>query len=513
MSRASISTGGVLFDMSGKDTSSKKTAEPRKDGKAMHIALIGDFSGRGSRSIKETETICKRKAIEIDRDNFEEVFSSFGVKLQLAICDEPIHFREYDDLHPDYLFERVPLFEKLRMLRHKLRKPDQFQQAAEEIQQWASFKAQSSNAQKSEEEAGDVSGIPMPDNMLEAVLSQSNHAIDLANSPEGNIDRMIKDIVAPYVEAKSDPRLPEMEEALAQANSDTLRKVMHASAFQEIESNWRSVYMLICRLNTNRNLKLFIIDISRDEMRQDLAEADDITTTGLYKRLVSAYEVPGSTPFSILQFDAQINDKPEDIRLASGFAHLAQACSGIALASASERLAGCEGVYRREDTEDWQHTLEATFVEQWQALRQQASSRHLALAAPRFLLRLPYGKRSSPIESFDFEELSISNAHNYYLWGNSAYLVTLLLAQAYSETGWQLRPGQIQEVEDLPLHIYQDEDGESVAKACAEIFMRDSAAQKLAEAGILSIRSVKGKAAVVIPNFRTVALSGEQIFG
>ena len=46
--------------------------------------------------------------------------------------------------------------------------------------------------------------------------------------------------------------------------------------------------------------------------------------------------------------------------------------------------------------------------------------RILGLALPRFLLRLPYGKDSSPVEEFDFEEMPVGSDHDGNLWGNPA---------------------------------------------------------------------------------------------
>ena len=45
---------------------------------------------------------------------------------------------------------------------------------------------------------------------------------------------------------------------------------------------------------------------------------------------------------------------------------------------------------------------------------------------------LPYGKKTSPLESFDFEEFPDTPVHEDYLWGNPAFAVALLLAQSFS---------------------------------------------------------------------------------
>ncbi|MFL0803308.1 MAG: type VI secretion system contractile sheath large subunit [Agarilytica sp.] len=518
MSRASISTGNIRLDTNtSKTTDSAKKPPKFDDNRPMHIAIIGDFSGRASRGECDATSLTQRKAIEVDRDNFEEVFSRLRVSLSLPTNDTLIVFSEYDDLHPDFLLDKVELFEKFRTLKRRLKKPELFEQAVSEIQEWASTKpALQSNDERANNEEESPEGIPMPDSMLDAVLAQSLQHTDATanaalNTPFGSVDQLIKDIVAPYVEAKADPRLPEMEQAVDDACAQTLRKIMHASAFQALEANWRALYLLVRRLETNRNLKLFLFDISHEEMVDDLINCEEVEASQLYRLFVEQTQIPGATPYSVLQFNVQIQDDIDDLCVASAMGDIAQASGGVAITGASETLAGCENIVEGEDVDDWNYHVDDAIYGTWKAIRASQSSAHLALVAPQFLLRLPYGNKTSPIESIPFEELDIEAPHNFYCWGNSATLVTLLIGQAFSQSGWSFKAGQVNEVEDLPFHVYQ-ENGDTIAKACAEIYMRDSVADRFADAGILSVRSVKGKTSVLIPRFRSAALAGTDLF-
>ena len=78
----------------------------------------------------------------------------------------------------------------------------------------------------------------------------------------------------------------------------------------------------------------------------------------------------------------------------------------------------------------------------WQALRNLPEAAYIGLALPRFLLRLPYGADTEPVEAFDFEEMSSPFDHESFLWGNPGFACALLLGQAFSLNGWQLRPGE-----------------------------------------------------------------------
>lgn len=514
MSNVSISTGSVLFTgkKSTADARSQgdKSAHQTRDGAPMHIALLADFSGRGSRGEIDLDGLAARKAHLVDRDNFEELFSKLQVSVKLPVSKEALKFDEFDDLHPDYLYENLALFADLRSLKRRLNKKDHFAKAADEIQRWANFTSEFSGQKKAADEAEERAPVPMPTDLFDAILSGSDTS-NYQDSPVGDIQSLIKDIVAPYVEAKADPRLPEYLSAVDQATAQTLRRVLHADAYQNIESAWRCVDFLVRRLETDNKLKLFLIDVSDEEVRQDLAGTDTIEDTAIYKLLVEKQQVSGGTPFGIVNVDITLLDQEKDARLASALSLIGEASNAAVIAGASTRIAGCADLSVTEDVDDWDYAPSEEFTKAWQAMRAEPAAAHLALCAPRFLVRMPYGKRSSPIDSFDFEELASERAHPYYLWANSAYLITYLIAQSYRTSGWQLTSGLRNKVEELPLHIYTDDD-ESVAKACAEVYLRDRAAEQLAAHGLLTLRSVANEASVIVPNFRSAASDGKPLF-
>jgi len=82
-------------------------------------------------------------------------------------------------------------------------------------------------------------------------------------------------------------------------------------------------------------------------------------------------------------------------------------------------------------------------------------ARYIALALPGFLLRLPYGKETSPTELFPLEEMLGDPKHSEYLWGNPALACAALMAEAFSESGWDMRPSDALDILGLPAHVYK----------------------------------------------------------
>jgi type VI secretion system protein ImpC len=129
----------------------------------------------------------------------------------------------------------------------------------------------------------------------------------------------------------------------------------------------------------------------------------------------------------------------------------------------------------------------------------------VGLALPRFLLRLPYGEKTAPVESFAFEEMPDAPAHEDYLWGNAAFACTLLLAESFKNQGWAMRPpGAISDIDGLPLHAYEL-DGQSQLKPCSEILLTDDAVECILENGLMPLVALKGRDLVRLARFQSIA--------
>jgi type VI secretion system protein ImpC len=55
---------------------------------------------------------------------------------------------------------------------------------------------------------------------------------------------------------------------------------------------------------------------------------------------------------------------------------------------------------------------------------------------PRYLARLPYGAKTSPVEEFDFEEDTGAADHSRYTWANAAYAMAVNINRSFKLYGW-----------------------------------------------------------------------------
>ncbi len=93
----------------------------------LKVLVMGDFT------LSEDDTPLEdRKAINIDKDNFNDVLNSYDIKLETVVknelSDEPgeemavkLDFNSLKDFNPDAIVEKVPELKKLVELRNALK--------------------------------------------------------------------------------------------------------------------------------------------------------------------------------------------------------------------------------------------------------------------------------------------------------------------------------------------------------------------------------------------------------
>lgn len=496
------------FDFGGVNLNAGESSEGARPSSETPfcVAILGDFSGRASRGLSDAKTVGERRAILIDRDNFDEVLAGFNVELHLPTEEGiPIvlRFSELDDFHPDRLFEHSA-FTKLRELRRRLQNPSTWQQVAEEIG-LSSRQPQGSGMRKTDESALATPSVvrlatgSLLDDMIEQTEAQGT--VQQTTRKTDEVQEFARQVAAKYTVAAPDPRQPELVAAVDRAVADGMRAVLHKPEFQALEAIWRATFFLARRLETGSSLKLYLFDVSKAELAADLASLADLKSSGIFRLLVQkGILTPGADPWTLVVGNYAFGSNEVDIDLLSRMAQVAKQAGAPFLAAASSRLLGVESLASDAEARDWP----GPDVAGWSELRSRPEAEFIGLALPRFLLRLPYGGQTSPTEEFDFEEFPDSPHHDSYLWGNPAFALTFALAQSFTESGWKMRPGSVVQIDNLPLHVYKAE-GESVLKPCAEVLLTEDALERILECGLMPLVSYKGRDSVRIARFQSVA--------
>ena len=303
-----------------------------------------------------------------------------------------------------------------------------------------------------------------------------------ASRSTNELDAFVRRVTESHLVAAADPRQSQTLAMIDRLLSEQMRALLHVPAFQSLEAAWRAVSFLVRRVETASQLKLYLIDISKGELAADLRASQELHSSGVYQLLVGkSVGTPGAEPWTLIVGNYEFGPESEDAELLGRLAKVAKGAGAPLLAAASSRLVGCVSLAETPHPREWTLPANAEGAAAWAGLRALLEVAWIGLALPRFLLRLPYGKRTDPIESFDFEEMAQPPAHEDYLWGNAAFACAVLLAQSFSEDGWTMRPGTHTQIDGLPLHVYE-QDGESELKPCAEVLLTEEAAERILDA-------------------------------
>jgi type VI secretion system protein ImpC len=506
-----ISFGELDFKIVASMEETRGIPEPETP---FRILIMGDFSGRENREISEGgAALASCRTVEVDRDNLDEVMAGMkpDIRLQFAGSEKDavtIRFAELDDFHPDRLYEQLEIFEAIREIRQMLEDPRTFEEAAKEIKGWtesesAEIQEPPKEAPTPAPEAGDIETAGLLDQIIEGADRQPSEAKPSSDTSEWS--RFLKKIVQPHLVPGEDPRQIELEDTINAAAAALMRIILHHPNFQALEATWRAVNFLVRGLETDALLKVYLLDICLSELAADLNATEDLRTTDLYRLLVEqTVETPGAEAWALIAGNYSFDLTVADAELLGRMTRIAAAAGAPFIASAQPNLLGCKSLAQTPDPADWQKPADAEADAAWKALRKLPEAAYLGLVLPRFLLRLPYGAETDPLDNFDFEEMNGMHIHEHYLWGNSCFACAYLMGQAFSNDGWHLRPGAVQDVHGLPLHVFQAE-GETRIKPCAEVLLTEHAAERILDKGLMPLLSYRDQDVIRLARFQSLA--------
>ncbi|MBI4909395.1 MAG: type VI secretion system contractile sheath large subunit [Acidobacteria bacterium] len=492
----------------------RERVKEREDSETpFRILVLGDFSGRASRGIL---TKGPRRPIAIDRDNFEDVLDSLQVEVRLPVTGGDgigIRIVELDDFHPDRLYQRLDVFRKLRVLREELDDPATFAAAAKQLGiQTSAPKAAAPVEPPVKPSTGSAAGSLLSGSLLDQAMeaTETRGAPGGASRSADPLANYVRELVAPHLVPKPDAKKKEVIQMVDAAVSGAMGDVLHHPYLQELEATWRGLYYLVRELETGPKLKVLLLDISREELDADVAGADDLRTTVMHRILVEqTVRTPGAHPWALVVGAYSFGPGMGDLNLLGRMGLLARMANAPFVASGSPMLLGCASLAAAPYPEDWKPGPER---EGWSLIRSLPEARHLGLVLPRFLLRMPYGKAGESTEMFDFQEMPVPPKHEWYLWGNGAFLCATLLGHCFSEAGWQMDGTEVSALTGFPIHTYK-ENGEAKMTPSTEVFLSGMSVEKIHETGLMALCAIANRDEVRIAGFRSVSSSSAALEG
>ena len=270
--------------------------------------------------------------------------------------------------------------------------------------------------------------------------------------------------------------------------SAQMDEILHNKSFQELESTWRGIRFLVERTNYNENVKIDLLDATKEEILDDFENNLDITQSTLYKQIYSAeYGQFGGEPVGAIVADYELDKSNQDMTFLNKMSSIAAMSHSPLLTSLSAKFFGLDNFGELENIKDLKSMLEGPQYTRWRTFRENEDAKYTGCMVNRFLTRSPYVPEDNPIKSFNYRETV--NNHDDMLWGNGAYAFATRLTDSFADYRWCgniIGPKGGGAVKDLPTYTYENY-GSVQTKIPTEVLITDRREFELSENGFIAL--------------------------
>lgn len=488
----------------------------------FQILVVGDFSGRNHGGMRHDGRDGPLGPVRLE--TVDDLMEHLRPSVQVQPRDgDPVRlaFESMEDFHPDRLIRQVPALD--RRLRSVERLVEEA--LAERVGTDAPRTEGTGDGPGAGERVGPetdgggrgAKGADPPDGLLDDIVAHTTGERPGAPSREAAPVRELRDwigqVVAPHLKDAPDPDREVLRERLRADVAERLRGVLHAAPVRHLESLWRSLLFLAATAGGSPDVRILVLDMSRDEL-EDALLSEEPQRSLLFRSL--AEPVPGArhqTPFAAAVVADHFGPEPADVLLLNRLAMLAHEATVPVLAGTRPAALGMAAWTPTEAPSDGDPP------DLWTELRATPATRFLALLAPGFLLRLPYGAATDPCESLPLEEAPRPEdgggsegsdgggtaGGGPWLWGHPAFVGAAALTLGYARDNWRLDPSPAREFGTRPIHV--DPDGGVRAHPVERVWKVDEV-RRIRDRGVVPLVAYRESATFRLPGLGSLSASG-----
>ncbi|MER1670711.1 type VI secretion system contractile sheath large subunit [Klebsiella aerogenes] len=278
--------------------------------------------------------------------------------------------------------------------------------------------------------------------------------------------------------------------------SRQLDAVMHHPEFQKVESLWRGLKQLVDNTDYRQNVKTEILDVSKDDLRQDFEDAPELIQSGLYWHTYTAeYDTPGGEPIGSVISAYEFDASPQDMALLRNISKVSAAAHMPFIGAVGPKFFLKDSMEEVAAIKDIGNYFDRAEYIKWKSFRDTDDSRYIGLVMPRVLGRLPYGPDTVPVRSFNYIEQVKGPDHEKYLWTSASFAFASNMVRSFIQNGWcvQIRGPQADgAVKDLPIHLYDLGTGNQV-KIPSEVMIPETREFEFANLGFIPLSYYKNR--------------------
>lgn len=275
---------------------------------------------------------------------------------------------------------------------------------------------------------------------------------------------------------------------------EQLDVILRTPAFRRLEATWRGLAFLLRSAPAGSGVKVKVLDISAEEVLDDLVGAAEPSASILYDLIYTReYGQHGGEPFSLLIGDYAFGADADDIELLRRLSEVVGAAHVPFVAAATPRLFGWKDFSGLETD---RRSIAAVFEDPryqtgWWRLRRAKTSRYIGLTLPRLLGRLPHDVDVGMPRRFPYRERSNGIQPDNRLWINAAFAFATCAARAFARYGWYVavtgRDSGGGVVEPIVVESYGTGEAPDTAKPLTEIALSEQRERELVDQGFIPL--------------------------
>ena len=189
-----------------------------------------------------------------------------------------------------------------------------------------------------------------------AVRTLAEHALEQTSLISNDAIKSIESIIA-AIDAK----------LTAQVNL-----IMHHADFQQLESAWRGLHYLVNNTETDEQLKIRVLNISKPELHKTLKKFKGTTwdQSPIFKKLYEEeYGQFGGEPYGCLVGDYYFDQSPPDVELLGEMAKISAAMHAPFISAASPTVMGMGSWQELSNPRDLTKIFTTSEYAGWRSLR------------------------------------------------------------------------------------------------------------------------------------------------
>jgi len=279
--------------------------------------------------------------------------------------------------------------------------------------------------------------------------------------------------------------------------NEQVNQILHHPDFQQLESSWRGLMMLINCASEGQHVIIRMLNVSLNLLSKDLNQAIEFDQSQIFKKVYTEeFDQPGGTPYGLLIGDYYFShkstvDSHDNIRTLSLLAKIASASFSPFISGTDSNLFGLDSYEELSPNLNISQLLKQEEYTRWQKLRQDEDTRFIGLTLPRILMRNTYNQNGVKLRHRNFKEIVHSNKD--ILWGNPAYAYACTVIQCFQETGWftdirgvnsSTRTGG---TTHLARHYYSTDAKPLLAAPSTEVLITDNQEKRLSDIGVMAL--------------------------